>query len=351
MNSSERREQRYLRRKEKRMQKREVVRYDDCFTFSNLWKSARKSYNNVRWKTSVKNYERKMFSNVAHASYIMQQHKYKPKKTRQFIIHERGKERIIDSTPIDTRVIEKCFCDYGIVPLISKSLIYDNSATLKGKGTWFCVMRVKFHYATFMRIYPDGYVLIMDFHSYFASIDHELLYHFVRRYMDDDCFEFYRQNIEMMKGLNLGSQLSQISAVYFAYMFDEICQSLCYYYARYMDDSVMFFRSKQEMENAIPLIIKMIELFNLSVSKKKVKRVKASNGFTFLKKRFLFTNNKVIVYPYKENDRIVRRKMKRLKRAQVSNIQPYLNGALVAYKKTNAYSRYLSLIYDSNLRS
>lgn len=326
------------------MKKREIVNYYDCFTFSNLWQSAKKSCKNVGWKTSVKNYKRKMFSNVSHAYNIMKNNKYKPKKNKQFIIRERGKERLIDSTPIDTRVIEKCFCDFGIVPLISKTLIYDNSATLKGKGTWFCIERLKKHYAKFMKKYPNGYILILDFHSYFASINHELLYEMIRKFIDDLSFEFYKKNIDMMIGLNLGSQLSQISAIYFSYLFDELCQSLSWYYSRYMDDSILFFETKEKMLKSIPKITNVIKLLNLSISKKKVRKIKASDGFTFLKKRFLFLNNKVLVYPNKKNDLIVKRKIKRLKNAKVLDLSSYINGSLSPYIKTNAFHRYLSLL-------
>lgn len=351
MTSKERHERRYLRRKQKRDMHRGVVNYYDCFTFYNLWKSANRCFKNVRWKSSTKNYERRKFSYVAHAQYTMENHKYKPRKNKQFIIHERGKERIIDSTPIETRVIEKCFCDYGIVPLISKSLIYDNSATLKGKGTWFCLERIKQHYAEFMRKYPNGYVLILDFHSYFASIGHEILYSLIKKYLSDLSFDFYKRNVDTMQGLNLGSQLSQISAVYYAYLFDETCQSLAYFYSRYMDDSIMFFRTKEDMNKAIKAIMKAIDSLHLVVNKNKVKRSKAIDGFTFLKKRFVYKNGKVIMYPYKKNDRIIKRKANRFKKANVADYKPYMEGCLVPYRKTNAHNRYLSLLCYFNLLS
>ena len=351
MTSEERHYNRYLRRKQKKEMNREVVNYNDCFTFSNLWKSANRCFRGVRWKSSVKNYERRMFSNVAHAHYIMENYKYKPRKNKQFIIHERGKERVIDSTPIETRVIEKCFCDCGIVPLVSKSLIYDNSATLKGKGTWFCLERIKKYYAKFMKEYPNGYILILDFHSYFASIDHEILYYFIRHYVDDYCFDFYKRNVDTMEGLNLGSQLSQISAVYYAYLFDELCQSLSYFYARYMDDSIMFFRAKEDMNKAIKAIMKAIDSLHLVVNRNKVKRSKAIDGFTFLKKRFVYRNSKVIMYPYKKNDRIIKRKINRFRKAHVADYKPYMNGCLVPYRKTKAHNRYLSLLYYFSLLS
>ena len=345
MTSEERRLARYNRRQVKR--NHDIVKYDDCFTFSHLWHSARKCYKGVGWKTSVKNFKRRAFSNVTHSYFVMKDRKHKPEKPHKFTIHNRGKDREVEGLTIGERVIQKCFCDYGLVDNVSKSLIYDNYATLKGKGSWLCLKRLKKRYGEFMKKHKEnGYILIMDFHNYFYSIDHKRLYSMIKKYMDDDSFVFYESIVDNMKGLNLGSQLSQISAVYFSYMFDETCQRETVYYGRYMDDSYCMFKSKDELKRALPRIMNAIKELGLEINPKKVKIIKAKSGFTFLKKAIRYEDNKVIMYPRREFDRVIMRKIKKVNEKVGKEM-------LICYRpfyiKLNGYKRYLELERETRL--
>lgn len=342
MTSEERRLARYNRRQIKR--NHDKVSYVKAFTLNHLIQSAHRCYRGVSWKTSVINYKRREYSNVAHSFFVLLEQKHKPETPHKFEIHNRGKIREVESITIRERVIQKCFCDFGFVDNISNRLIYDNSATLKNKGTWFCLARTKKKYADFMKRYGDtGYVLIIDFHSYFASIDHTILYEKISKHLDADSFQFYKKIVDNMKGLNLGSQLSQISAVYFPHSYDEICQRLAYSYGRYMDDSIMFFRTKEELKSALEEIRRAISKLNLEVNPKKVKIMKASNGFTFLKKKFRYAGDKVIVSPMRKFDRIILSKAKKLS----LRVNGYANLIRVSYKpfyaKLNGYKRFKNL--------
>lgn len=349
MNSLERKQLRYERRKSKRYNKQ--MSYDDCFTFNHLWQSANKCYKNVSWKTSVINYKRRAFSNVSHSFFILKNRNHKTEIPHSFTIYNRGKERKVEGITIRERVIQKCFCDFGIVPLISKSLIYDNCATLKNKGMWFCLKRTKIKYKKFMMKYKDiGYILILDFHNYFYSISHDILYYLVKRYMDIDSFNFYKSIVNNMIGLNLGSQLSQISAVYYSYLFDEICQNNSIYYSRYMDDSYCMFKSKQDLLKALPEILNTIKYLDLEINPKKVKIIKASNGFTFLKKVFRYKNNKVIIYPKKDFDRVIITKMNKLKSINNQAIKQSMLCYKPFYIKLNGYNRYINIANLYNIK-
>lgn len=343
MTSEERRLARYNRRQVKR--NHDVVHYDECFTFSHLWHSARKCYKGVGWKTSVKNYKRRAFSNVAHSYFVLKDREHRPEKPHKFVIHNRGKDREVEGLTIGERVIQKCFCDYGLVDNVSKSLIYDNYATLKDKGSWFCLKRLRMRYGKFMRKYRnDGYILIMDFHNYFYSIDHNILYGMIGKYMDKDSFAFYKSIIDNMYGLNLGSQLSQISAVYFSYRFDEVCQKEAVYYGRYMDDSYCMFRNKGELKRALPKMLNAIKELGLEINPKKVKIIKAENGFTFLKKVIRYEEEKIIMYPRREFDRIIMKKMKKVdEKARRKMLICYR----AFYMKLNGYHRFQNILKET----
>lgn len=307
MDSNERHRRRYERRIAKR--NNEKVDYESTFTFRNLWNSYHKSCRNVSWKTSVKNYKRRAFSQVSHSYIQLMNDIFKPMKTKKFTINHRGKERKVESTDIHERVIEKCFCDYGLCSIITKHLIYDNGATLKGKGYWFTIERVKKHYAKFRKKYPSGYVLTLDFHHYFESIDHDRLYGKIEKYLDSRSFSFYKKIIDNMKGLNLGSQLSQISAVFYCNELDNIASRTAFYYARYMDDTVYMFKDKSSLRMALKELRKVIDRLGLELNENKI--IMWKNDFTFIKRKFIFIENKVIVSIKREYDRIVRKRIRK----------------------------------------
>lgn len=313
------------------------VNYDYAFSFKHLWKSAHKCYRNVSWKTSVKNYKYRAFSNISH-SYI-QLHSdtpFKPLKTTKFTIKERGKERNVENTNIYERVIEKCFCDYGLTPILSKALIYDNGATLKGKGYWFTIERAKKKFRQFKNKYPNGYVLTLDFHHYFESIDHDLLYKKVIPYLDKKSFVFYKSVIDNMKGLNLGSQLSQISAIFFCNTLDKIATKLCVFYARYMDDTIYMFDTKESLKSTLKCVEQEVNKLGLTLNENKTRIFK--NNVTFLKKKFIYLKDKrkVIVSLPTNYDRYVKKKIKRM---PISCRDSYKT----LYKKLHLYKRMLKI--------
>lgn len=309
--------------------------YNEVFTFSHLYRSYIKCRRNVGWKTSVKNYKRHSITEISKLYLQLRNGTYKPKKPAIFKIRERGKERTISSIPISQRVPEKCYCEYFLIPLLSKSLIYDNGATIKGKGTRFTIKRLKHKLISF----KTGWYLILDFHNYFESIDHTILFFYIRKkILDDKLYKFYVDSVSQMSGLNLGSQLSQISAVWYCYKFDETCQKISYEYGRYMDDSYLLFKTKQQITEAYPHILKIVRELNITINPKKIKIGKIENGVPFLKRTF-FPNGKVA--PNNKTFIRMRRKLKKLKGKQ-NTYASYL-GWRSSILKDDAFNKILKM--------
>ncbi len=310
---------RYFRRKERREEKKNRIGFEDIFTAAHLWTSAKYCYRNVGWKTSTKNFKRHLLEEVSSALTQVYGNKSRKFKATKFVIHNRGKDRIVSSIEIRERMIQKCFCDYCLTPVLSRSLIMDNSATQKGKGTDFAIKRMKDKYREFMKKYSEtGYILTVDFHDYFNSIDHDILYKKIKPYLDERCFGFYGDIVDRSKGLDIGAQVSQISAVFFCNDYDYLAQSLCFGYGRYMDDSVFLFRSKEEMNSALPKIRNKIDELKLTVNEKKWRISKARDGFVFLKKRFVKKGGKILIIPKKDQDRIIKQRIKKWKKVLVA---------------------------------
>ena len=307
----------------------------EIFTFNHLYRSYIKCRRNVGWKTSVKNYKRHSITEVSKLYLQLKNGKYKFEKPRIFKIKERGKERTISSIPISQRVPEKCYCDYFLVPLLSKCLIYDNGATIKGKGTKFTIKRLK-HKLVSMK---TGWYLILDFHDYFASVDHSILFNNLKRKITDEkLYNYYVNSVSQMEGLNLGSQLSQISAVWYCYKFDEVCQRLATKYGRYMDDSYLLFETKEQLFKAYPIVMQTVKELNLTINPKKIKIGKIKNGVPFLKRTF-YPNGKVI--PNNKTFIRMRRKLKKLKGKQ--NVYASYSGWRSSILKDNSFYKILKM--------
>lgn len=108
--------------------------------------------------------------------------------------------------------MQRCLCDYCLVPALSKSFIYDNGASLPGKGYDFAVSRVTRFLADHYRRYGnEGYALIFDFSKYFDTAHHEPIFEQFRRSGIDGNLvrlsEYFISNFGDV-GLGLGSQVS-----------------------------------------------------------------------------------------------------------------------------------------------
>ena len=94
----------------------------------------------------------------------------------EFQLYERGKLRNISSVHISERVIHKSLSVNALVPALTPSFILDNSANTKGRGTDFAIRRLKKQLVAHYRAHgKSGYILLIDFSNYFASIAHDPL--------------------------------------------------------------------------------------------------------------------------------------------------------------------------------
>ena len=148
MNSLERKELRYQRRKKKREDKlitnsNKYADVNKCFTFNKVYGYAKKCTRNVCYKKSTINFKLHMFSIVGSTCYNIKNNCYKVGKTNKFKINERGKIRDIDAPLIQDRLVHKVISNEILIPLYDSKLIYDNGASTINKGFSFAIKRVK----------------------------------------------------------------------------------------------------------------------------------------------------------------------------------------------------------------
>lgn len=326
VNSKERHELRYQRRKAKRLKRKHELNvlygdYDKAISMTEHIKAYFICRGNVRWKSSVQRYGFNLCRNSYRAHRNLKEGKDTFKGFYQFEIYERGKKRKIRSIHISERCIEKSLAVNSFVPMLRNSLIYDNSASLKGRGTDYARKRILKHLRNWYHFHGNsGYVIVGDFTSFFDSIDHDVLLGIIDKHFEDKRFvEYTRKSISHYgeRGLGLGSELNQIYAISIPNKLDHYIKTVLgvRHYHRYNDDFYLFCETKEEAERILESIRIITKSLGIILSERKTYITKLSKGFTFLKKRYILKDSgRIITRHSRKNITYERRKLKKFKR-------------------------------------
>ena len=310
MTSVERKASRCERRKARRDRNKQeyLYRFDDFSLIAdpdNLYDAFKKSKREVSWKESVQRYEMNLLPNIAETINKLKAGQNISHGFVEFNLMERGRLRHIKSVHISERVVQKCLCDQVLVPILSRTLIYDNGASLKNKGLHFAVRRLITHLTEYYREHKtnSGFCLSVDFSKYFDNIPHDILFREFRKNIRDQRILKLLHDFITPFGngisLGLGSQVSQISAIFHANPVDHYCKEKrgIRYYGRYMDDLYLIHLDRKHLLECLDGIKRLCAALGITVNAKKTKITKLKDGVHFLKG----------IYTLKENGKIVRR--------------------------------------------
>lgn len=183
--------------------------------------------------------------------------------------------------------MQKAVNKHCLLPILSKSLIHDNGASLKGKGVDFTHKRLTQHLVEFYNEYGrDGYVLIIDFSGYFDNILHEPIFDDLeKKIFDERIINLTKQFVVPFgeKSLGLGSETSQILAINYPNHIDHYIKEVLRIrgYARYMDDSYLIHHSKEYLQYCLQEITRMCDEIGIKLNPNKTQIVKLTHQFTF----------------------------------------------------------------------
>lgn len=239
----------------------------------------------------------------------------------EFDIMERGKLRHIRSVHISERVVQRCLCDNALVPLFSSAFIYDNAASLKGKGIDFAMDRMNRHLQRHYRKHGmQGGILVFDFTDYFNSAPQEPIHRENRRRLYD---ERVRERAESFmadfgeRGFGLGSQVSQIDALMLGNGLDHFIKEQLHIrgYGRYMDDGYLICEDVRYLEECAARIRQYCASIGLQLSERKTRILPIRQGVRFLKTKFKLTQTGgVIRKVQRKSTRKMRQKLRKFRR-------------------------------------
>lgn len=319
MNSKERKENRYLRRKEKREEKiiERSNKYADinkCFSFSTVMHYSFKCCNKVGWKRSTQLFKLHLFTIIASTCHNIKNNSYKVLDTYQFVINERGKVRKIDAPHIRDRLIHKVISNEILLPIYEPHLIYDNGASQINKGFTFALNRVKHKLLLNYKNYYNGYVVLIDYSKFFENCSHDVINKIHKKYIKNDyTIKVIEDYLFIGKGIALGVEIAQREASIIPNTLDHYIEDNGCSVVRYMDDTVFFASDYHTAYNILENYIELANKLKIVINKNKTKIIKISDYFKYCKWIFHIDNNgKVSFVPDKSTIYRQRRKIKKM---------------------------------------
>lgn len=320
--------------------------FKSVMTMQNMCDALKKCRKDVNWKGSVQNYTEHAIVEMYNAYSSLQNGKLPDlTSTNRIILYERGKRREIVPITIRDRVIQRVLCDHALIPVLENRLIYDNGASMKNKGVEFTRQRLNLHIRHAIKEYgTEFYALVFDFKGFFDSITHMtclnvLNSNFTDRYIrgltmaiiksyekatiqciKDESLKSEKLrtlNNNLSKGICLGSQVSQVMALSAPNKLDHFIKDICgiKYYIRYMDDGVIFSKSKAFLHDLLEKMRHICDTLGLVFNSKKTRIVKISRGFVFMKVRYRISpTGKIIRTLTRAGIVRMRRKLKKFRR-------------------------------------
>jgi len=328
--------------------------FEEVFTPSHLMEAAHKCCNNVRWKRSTQLFELNQSIEIAKLYKELMNGTYISKGFNKFSIIERGKKRNIQAVHITERVVQKCLCTYFLRPLLEPKLIIANAASLPGKGTDYSINRLKKDLISHYRKYGrEGGILLLDYKDFFNSIPHIKILNMLKYMIEDEkIFDLTSNFVTAFKGekgLGLGSEVSQMLAIYYPNIIDHYIKEHLYIkgYGRYMDDSYLIHQDLNYLKYCYKKIYNLNQDLQLSMHKCKI--VKFNQYFTFLKKKFFITKTgKIIINIKRQNITHHRNKLKKLYKKRVNPIHSHQawKGYALNYNSYNTVQK-MDLLYNN----
>ncbi len=311
---------------------------DKAVTFRHYVRSLRKCNKNVSFKLSVQNYNAVSISKIGPDCNAVRKCDVPPiSSSKKVKIKERGHTRIITPIHISDRMTQRVLCDYALVPMIERRLIYDNGASMKNKGVSFARNRFNAHLEKAKAKWGDDfYALVFDFKSFFDSVPHKLCYdELCRTFRDKRLVDVTMQVIESYQirdakkngdtdeiarlrrhegtGICLGSQVSQIMALVVPNEIDHYFKDVLgiKFYRRYMDDGVIFHQSKELLNCLLVTLEKLSNKLGLRLNRNKTHIAHIRKGVTFLKIRYIVRGTRTIKLLTRAGTVRMRRKLKK----------------------------------------
>ena len=305
MTNEDRREARYRRRKaarQKKLQRRgeELGAAEQWCTYRRLYRLGKACCKGVRYKQSIQNFERHLFSlTAARRKEILSgtwQQRHKPS---HFTLCERGKVRPIDAPHVEDRHVQKLVSKDILEPCYKPSMIYDNGASQTGKGLHLAYRRLSEQLRNHYRRHGlRGGVLLLDLRSFFPNAPKDQI---LKRHQELILSPSARELADRVvvaapetssgRGMPLGMEPSQQEMIALPSAVDNWlkCQRRYKMAGHYMDDYYVGSHDVGELRALKDELVERFGRLGITVNENKVQIVPMGKPFRFCKVQFCLT--------------------------------------------------------------
>lgn len=325
-----------------------------------LYDAFRASMKGSAWKEEPQKFEIDFLSEIVKLKHELVAREYQTMPGSEFTLSERGKVRHIHGGRMRDRVVRHALCDTVLDEALQSYLIYNNSASQKGKGVSFArkMFEKDLHNYWLKHRTNDGYVGFVDFSKFYDNIRHDKAKEMVSAkvdefsgwlfgqivdtfridvsYMDDEEYagcinqKFdsvkYHQQIPkerrtgqkfMDKSVDIGDQVSQDIGIFYPVQVDNYAKIVrgAKMYGRYMDDIYIIGNTKEYIASVIHGITEQAGELGIFINERKTRIVELSSTFKYLQIKYSLTDSgKVIKRINPKSVSRERRKLKAYKR-------------------------------------
>lgn len=307
MTSEERHEARYRRRKAARLKRRQercdaIGGLDGAFAYHKLHKYGRKCCNGELWKFSVQQHRAHLFSGTAVKRRAIMAGGYRFSPYNHFPLRERGKLRMIDAPRVGDRQVHKTYSNEVLLKLYLPVMIYNNGASVKGKGLAFSRKELIRELTEHRQKHgATGTLILTDGKGFFPNGDHETICRNHKRYVLDsglrDFGDAVVRTIPGPKGMPLGVEPSQAKMIFLPTPMDQYMKSQVGLdaYEHYMDDFVTAVPEEKNPRRVLETMREHAAREKIILNDSKTRVIPFGQDFTFCKARYHITDTGHIV--------------------------------------------------------
>lgn len=376
--------------------KHDATSYEKCsyqreiFDGNALYDAKRRAEQGSDWKPQVQSFDMGWLFGLRKLQKEHETCDFEFMPNTEFTMRERGKIRHITGEQIHDRIAKHVVCDEVLSPNIRKYLIYDNGASLKGKGIDFSRRRLLVHLRRYYRSHGsnEGYILLMDYSKYYDNIRHDVLMAQFEKYITDErtlvylrrvleneridvsyltdeeyarCMDDVFNSLEyekvdkrlctgekfMAKHLNIGDQIAQVAGIIYPIPIDNYVKIVrgMNFYGRYMDDSYIIHEDKDLLRDIRDEILRIGKKIGINLNIHKTRICKLSSYWRFLQIQYSLTETGRVVQ--KINPKRLTAMRRKLKKLAPRLTEPEFDQLYGAWFK--AYYKIMSKIQRENL--
>lgn len=352
---------------------------------NNLYAAYKASVKGSKWKNATQQFMMNFLSYIFEIQDEILNRTLTNGPIDEFPLSERGRVRPISSLTTKDKIVRHAVCDCLLLPEVRKKIIYDNCASLKGRGITKQRLRFEVHLRRYYRKNGnDGWILFGDFSKFYDNIIHSIAKQQLLELFNDDEFvdwlltlifdsfkidvsymtdeeystcmndlfnkleyrqlpkEYFTGEKWMHKSVNIGDQVSQVLGIYYPHQIDNYVKYVRSqkFYGRYMDDWYIMSPSKEELEDLLYNIRIIAKELGIHINDKKTRIVRISSTYKFLQVKYTLTKSgKIIKRINPTRVTVMRRKLKKLAvkvnngQRQYSDIENMFRGWMGSFYK------------------